>query len=292
MRLFLLFVLLTAPLFANVDPEPENRSPMTSFPGRFGILLGGARNETTGSNFDWQQLNLQGGFAIRRKINPNLSLFSGVNYRLTQIDQGLIASGSRLSDLHDIILPVSLAYKREDSPWSFFASASAQLATDFKSITTDDLDWTFRLGGQYKFSEKFALNFGVARIRNFADTFILPALGFVWAPRDDWSLTLIGPRLTLSHRINDDLILRAGGFPTGGLWNVEDESGESVDYGFASYNVGLGIDFKLRRGVWLTLWGGTNFANEFRAEQNGTTLFEEDLEQGWFGYLGINLYEW
>jgi len=277
---------------ANVDPAPENRSPMTSFPGRFGILLGGARSEGTGSNFTWQQLTLQGGFALRKEFSDELKLFYGLNYRLTNIDQGLSPAGSRLDDLHDIILPFSLSYDPADSRWSFFAQASVQLATDFRSLTTDDLDYAFRIGGQYEFSDTFALNFGAARVRNFGKTFILPALGFVWAPTDDWSLTLIGPRITLSHRINDRIILRGGGFPMGGLWNVEDDNGDSIDYGFASYNTGLGFDYKLRRGVWLTVWGGANFANEFRAEENGSTLFEEDLDPGWFTYIGINLYEW
>lgn len=277
---------------ANVDPEPENRSPMTSFPGRFGLLLGGARSETAGSNFTWQQLTLQGGFALNKRFSDELTLFYGVNYRYTNIDQGLMPIGERLPDLHDIIVPFSLSYQPKDSPWSFFAQISAQLATDFRSITSDDLDYTFRAGGQYKFSDEFSLSFGAARVRNFGDTFFIPALGFVWAPTEDWSFTLIGPRITASHRICGDLILRAGGFPMGGLWNIEDSNGQSVDYGFASYNAGIGIDYKLRRGVWLTVWGGANFANQLRAEQNGRTLFEEDLDTGWFGYIGINIYEW
>lgn len=291
--LCLLVLTLSAPLsLANVDPEPENRSPMTSFPGRFGILLGGSSSDTTGSNFNWQQLSLNGGFALRKEFSDELKLFYGLNYRLTNIDQGLFPAGSRLDDLHDIILPFTLSYQPDNSPWSFFASASAQLATDFRSITTDDLDYTFRLGGQYKFSDTFSLNFGAARIRNFGEARVLPALGCVWEPCDDWSFTLIGPRITLSHRISDNIIIRGGGFPMGGLWNIEDDNGDSVDYGFASYNAGLGIDFKLRRGLWLTVWGGANFANQLRAEQDGNTLFEDDLDTGWFGYVGLNLYEW
>lgn len=290
--LALFFIAGLLPVHANVDPEPENRSPMTALPGRFGILLGGARNEATGSNFTWQQLTLTGGYAIRRELTKDLTFFTGLNYRFTNIDQVLIPSRDRLDGLHDFILPLTFNYQQEGSRWSFFTQFSAQLATDFASVTTDDLDWTFRIGGSYRFSDEFSLNFGVARVRNFADTFILPALGFVWAPCDDWSFTVVGPRVTVSHRVSDDVILRAGGFPMGGLWNVETDEGESVDYGLASYNVGAGIDFKLRRGVWLTLWAGTNFANTFRAEQSGDTLFEDDLDPGWFAYLGLNIYEW
>ncbi|MCH1498958.1 MAG: hypothetical protein L7U83_07805, partial [Akkermansiaceae bacterium] len=74
--------------------------------------------------------------------------------------------------------------------------------------------------------------------------------------------------------------------------NIEDNTGNAVDYGFASYNTGVGIDLKLRRGIWLTAWAGANFVNELRAEKNGDTIFEEGLDNGLFGYLGINLYEW
>lgn len=292
MRILLGLLLLSLPVQANLDPEPENRSPMTSFPGRFGLLLGGARSERSNSQFSWEQVGLQGGFGLRKELTEELRLFYGLNYRLTRIDQGRFPVGSELDDLHDVVFPLSFNYAPQDSRWSFFGQASVQFATDFSSITSDDLDYTFRLGGQYVFSETFALNFGAARVRNLGETFVLPALGFVWAPRDDWSLTLIGPRLTLSHRLSDRWIIRGGGFPTGGQWNVDEDNGDSVDYGLTSYNLGLGLDYKLRHGVWLTLRGGTNFANEFRAEQGDDTLFEENLETGWFAYLGINLYEW
>lgn len=290
--ILLLSLLFALPTRANLNPRPEERSPMTAMPARFDLLLGGARSEGTGSSYTWQQLSLDGGYALQKEINDELKLFYGINYRLTKIDQGRFPTGSRLDDLHDIILPLSFNYAREGSPWSFFGQVSAQVATDFSSLTSADLDYTFRLGGQYQYSDTFAFNFGVARVRNFGETFILPAVGFVWAPRDDWSLTLVGPRLTLSHRLSERVILRGGGFPMGGQWNVEEDNGDSVDYGFASYNLGLGIDYKLRHGLWLSVWGGTNFANEFRAEEGGDTLFERDLDPGWFAYVGLSLYEW
>jgi hypothetical protein len=277
---------------ANLDPEPESRSPMTAMPGRFGVIFGGASPENGGSDFSWEQLTLQGGFALNKEFSDEIKMFYGVNYRFTRIETGSFHSGADLGHLHDIIVPLSFSYDPSDSPWSFFAQISGQLATDFNSITSHDFDYFARVGARYQFSDNFSLNFGAARVRNFGEAMVLPALGCTWQPTDDWAFTLRGPRITLSHKINDRLIIRGGGFPTGGLWNVENDAGNSVDYGFASYNAGLGIDFKLRRGVWLTAWAGTNFANELRAEQNGKTIFEEDLDNGFFGYLGINLYEW
>ena len=261
-------------------------------PGRFGVLFGGTSEESRTSNFSWEQLTLQGGFGLRKELNDELKLFYGINYRFTRIDKGGFSSGADLSHLHDLIVPFSFIYDSSTSPWSFFAQISGQLATDFREVTGDDLDYSARLGAQYKFSNTFSLNFGAARVRNFGDAMVLPALGCTWQPSKDWSFTLLGPRITLSHQISDHLIIRGGGFPTGGLWNIEDDTGNSVDYGFASYNAGVGIDFKLRRGIWVTAWAGANFANQLRAEKNGDTLFEEDLKNGLFGYLGINLYEW
>ena len=277
---------------ANLDPEPESRSPMTAMPGRFGVIFGGASPENGGSDFSWEQLTLQGGFALNKEFSDEIKMFYGVNYRFTRINTGSFHSRADLGHLHDIIVPLSFSYDPSDSPWSFFAQISGQLATDFNSITSHDFDYFARVGARYQFSDTFSLNFGAARVRNFGEAIVLPALGCTWQPTDDWAFTLLGPRITLSYKINDRLIIRGGGFPTGGLWNVENDTGNSVDYGFASYNAGIGIDFKLRRGFWLTAWAGTNLANELRAEQNGNTIFEEDLDNGFFGYLGINLYEW
>jgi hypothetical protein len=60
---------------ANVDPEPENRSPMTALADRFGMLFGGATPENGGSDFSWEQLTLQGGFGLRKEFSDDLKLF-------------------------------------------------------------------------------------------------------------------------------------------------------------------------------------------------------------------------
>lgn len=291
-HLSLVFLASTLFAVAKIDSEPENRSALTAIPGRFGVLSGGAGQKNGDSDFGWEQLTLQGGFGLRKEFNDELKLFYGANYRFTRIDSGNFSSGADLSHLHDIIAPFSLIYDRSTSPWSFFTQISGQLASDFNKITSEDFDYSARIGAQYKFGDSFSLNFGAARVRNFGDAMFLPAIGCIWQPANNWSFTLLGPRITISHQVNDHLIFRGGGFPTGGLWNVEDDIGDQVDYGFASYNAGLGIDFKLRNGIWLTAWAGVTFGNELRAEQNGDIIFEEDLNSGFSSYLGINLYEW
>ena len=69
-------ILLASTLFAiaKIDPEPENRSPMTEMPGRFGILFGGASQESGISKFSWEQLTLQGGFGLRTVSYTHLTL--------------------------------------------------------------------------------------------------------------------------------------------------------------------------------------------------------------------------
>lgn len=289
-------LLPTLSIATAVAEEPvreTTRSPLSEIPGRFGLLAsGGASSDDTGSDYSWEQLTLQGGFIFNKKVSEDLTLFTGLEYRLTRIDQGSQPMREELDDLHSISLPVTAIYNPENSPWTIFAQLSGELSTDFKSVTSEDFDWTAKLGASYEFSDKFSVNFGLSRSRNFGEAMFIPAAGFSWVPNDKWALTLFGPRLTLSHYLNDDLIIRAGGFATGGLWNVEEESGRSVDYGFSSYNAGIGLDYKLRHGVWLSIWGGTNFFNELRAEDGNDTLFEDELDGGFFGYIGLNVYEW
>jgi len=187
---------------ANLDPEPESRSPMTAMPGRFGVIFGGASPENGGSDFSWEQLTLQGGFALNKEFSDEIKMFYGVNYRFTRINTGSFHSRADLGHLHDIIVPLSFSYDPSDSPWSFFAQISGQLATDFTSITSHDFDYFARVGARYQFSDTFSLNFGAARVRNFGEAIVLPALGCTWQPTDDWAFTLLGPRITLSYKIN------------------------------------------------------------------------------------------
>ena len=132
LRISLLLSCLTQTVFAalTTPSRDETRSPLTATPARFGFLYGnGASSDKTGSDFSWEQMTLQGGFGLNTKISDEMTLFYGLGYRLTRIDQGASPRREELDDLHNLSLPISAIYHRENSPWTFFAQLSGELAS-------------------------------------------------------------------------------------------------------------------------------------------------------------------
>ena len=105
-----------------IEIEPEKRSPMTDMASRYQLLFGGgASSDDTGSDYSWEHLTLQGGSFLNKKISDELRIFTGIDYRLTRIDQGEFPMRDELDELHGISVPISAIYHRENSPWTFFA---------------------------------------------------------------------------------------------------------------------------------------------------------------------------
>lgn len=245
-----------------------------------------------GGEASWWRGVLKTGNAFGLSAGDDLIFRFGPRLEITHLDLGEKRERERFEELYRITGEMAAIFHQRGTPWVWFANVEAGLFSDLKAIDSDDFDFSARLGGSYQFSETFRLNFGISRQRNFGETQVLPALGFEWKPAPGQALTLVGARLTYSYEISDELILRAGGFPTGGVWNVEESDGTSVDYGMVSYNLGLGVDQKLSDQLWLSVWAGTTLANEVSAEVSGTEVFQEDFDTGWFFSAGVKAYAW
>lgn len=282
--------LMAGTSFDRVVTEADAFDPLTSPFAYAGVTFGSADVDAPG---DLEVDYYQGRFYTPLTpagidLGPQTKLYFELDYTYTNLDIPTVGD----IDLHKISVPITLFHDFANSPWSFFATAAPEIATDFESINGDDFGINGAIAARYEFSENLSAFAGIAYTRSLGDPGVYPLLGLDWRISDNTALQISGSTATLSHRISDSLIVRAGTYATGGYWNIE-ESGLEADLGFVTHNVGIGIDYALTENVWLSIWGGTTIGNEIALEEpGGGSRTEQDLDSGYFGYVGIRIYEW
>ena len=244
-------------------------------------------------DLSWWRGSLQRAFIGKATIGDQFTLRYGPHYGFASLHDSTEAIPGEETDLHEIAINLFATYEFKDTPWTLFSIISPGIYSDLAEVDEQDFTFIGRVGGFYRWNENLVLNFGLSHTRSLGEPELLPFLGFTWDISDRAGLSLIGARLTASYEVNEDLYLRAGGFPVGGEWNVESDTDGSVDLEFFSYHVGVGMDRRISKRLWLALWAGVALGNSIEVEDSsGAEIYEEDYDTGWFVSAGIKAFEW
>ena len=282
-----------------VIEETSSPDPLTAPAAKLGYSYSG------NSDLDWHQFSfnapitpsfdLGGDFVIGALIDYKVTDFVDFEEQLDDAFEDLGGTGDFGVDdtFHTLALPIYLAWNPGNSKWSALFQASPQLTSDLEEIDEDDFKTTAFLAVQYKYADWLSFHIGYGSSFARGQKAFSPFAGFTYTPCDEVAVTLRGTALTGSYRATDKLIIRAGGYASGGVWNI-DPLGESVDLGLSTFNVGAGIDYRLTDKIWLSIWAGATVANEFNLfETNDDDDFASvEFDNGFFGYIGIKAFEW
>lgn len=104
---------------------------------------------------------------------------------------------------------------------------------------------------------------------------VLPILGLIWYPSDNWKVFAVVPEPRIVYSPNKNIGLWLGGQLTGGSFRTDHSdtifprklSGAQVDY--SEYRAGLGVDFHCGDAVTLTAAGGYAIQRRFNFERAG-----------------------
>ena len=213
-----------------------------------------------------------------RKLGSDWIFGARLRYRFSELDwtdQALFDNDS----LHRLDLSLTLVYKPESSPWSGFLSAGPGLSGDGTNITSDDVLYVAIAGIGYKFSERFTLLGGAYFSQDFGEPRLIPAPGFMWQISDQWTFSLIPPRLRLAYAPSENWRLIAEAFPNGGRWSVTTLDGQEAYLDRSGARAGLRIERRVVGNAWFQLSGGLVFARDLVLESDaGQVLFESDAD--------------
>ncbi|WP_435893183.1 DUF6268 family outer membrane beta-barrel protein [Oceaniferula spumae] len=239
--------------------------------------------------FSYDRLLLETPLGGMIHVNDCNAVGVGLRYEATWLD-----TDTRLGnmDLHDLRLSFTWLHHQQGSKWSWLMSLSPGVSSDFNGVDGDDFSLNGRLGFRYALNSKFSIVGGVGVDNTTGDHSLYPAIGFQWRPVDDVHIALLGATFTATWQPHNDWLVRFGVWPGGGVWNVE-ENGNSFDVSMRSYNAAIGVERRLTDKVWLSLWAGTNLANNLEIETaSGGDIFDEGADGAWFVNLGLRVAAW
>ena len=199
------------------------------------------------------------------------------------------------SDLYSVGLPFVIYNSVEGSRWSYGVWINPSISSDFQHIDGDDFFVGGAIAAGYQVNECFTIGGGVYFSDIFHDIGVIPGIGFVWAPTEDWVITYYGPRFVARYDLNDRNQIGLEVSYNGGDWNI-DADNNSLQIDYSSWRTGLYYRYNVTGQVWLEAAAGFTFANEFNLQtRGGTELFQNrlgDAESGVYGSLGVSVARW
>lgn len=234
--------------------------------------------------------------AITKPITaaPGLIILPLAQYAGTLMNFADTAAGFPLDDmdLHSFSLSAFILQSCEGSPWFYGAWTRAELATDFRHITSDSVTYDFAAGFGYRFSERFTAGFGAALLNLNGDSSLYPGIALDWTPSDSVRIGLYGPNFIASWKPTPAWLLSLQGDTAGDIWTVQSE-GRKRALDLSSYRVGLYADRLLGGEIWLRVGAGVTLANELELTTiGGSRRAGGDLDDGWFGEISLRLVQW
>jgi len=237
-------------------------------------------------------------YDFRAILSRPIELFEGINmvpfftYEFTQLNfdgTGPIPIGDE--DVSAASLEALFFKSFEHTPWLAIGWTRAELGTDYQGISTDDLSFDVAAGIAYRFNDGFTLGLGVAVTDINGDTQIFPGLNFDWTPTENTRFSFYGPNLFARYTINDAWYLSLEGSPNGGVWNINDNGGNSRNLDLDSYLIGINSHNQIWGEFWMSLGIGYTFFNEIEIRDNGPS-FSRDLDGAPFAQISLSLRQW
>ncbi len=240
-------------------------------------------------------------FELRAILAKPLTPFDGLTlipifeYRATSLDFNDTPAGFPINDeeLHSVGVSSYALYSPQGSPWFFGGWARAEMASDFQDVGSDDFTFDIAAGAGYRFNDRFLLGIGGAAVNINGDATFYPGVAFDWIVSNEVRIGLYGPTFVAAYTPDENWEFSFRADSGGDVWNVRDSGGTSRSIDLTSYRLGLFASRRLTGDLWLTAGAGATVGNEIALTQpDGDELFEQEMDSGLFGQIGLRLKTW
>ncbi|HEX7260434.1 MAG TPA: DUF6268 family outer membrane beta-barrel protein [Luteolibacter sp.] len=256
---------------------------------------GGMDFEDDSGSLDVSRFELRALLSRPIAVMENVSILPTFDYKATALDFDGAPAGFPIGDetLHSISLSAFAVSMRQGSPWLFGAWARAEMASDFQHVGNDDFTFDVAGGAGYRFNEKFLLAAGGAVANLNGDTKFYPGITFDWVVSDCVRVGMYGPVFLATYKPDENWEFGFRGDSGGDVWNIRDSGGASRSIDLTSYRFGLFASHRLTGELWLMAGVGATFGNEISLTRpDGDEFFDQELDSGLFGQIGLRLKTW
>ncbi|KAB0664053.1 hypothetical protein F6V25_14700 [Oryzomonas japonica] len=229
---------------------------------------------------------VKAGFSRRFVVTPQLDLSAGMNYSLREIDA---PDSARLPDaLHLISLNLGAEY-HVNKALTLGLRISPSVASDFTGFTGSDIRVPVAAHAGFQVSRSLFLLGGLAYTGMNRSYPVLPVLGLVYTPTEQWTFALGFPRTGAIYRPDKDTELFAGGEFAGGEYQLHDPALGAKVITYRDYRAVAGAEIRICSFAKLGIAGGYAFARKFvfydsnRADMNldGAPFGRAALKLAW-----------
>lgn len=290
--------------------QPEARQVAADVPDRMGHYLASVRPAVPAlatMGFEWHDTHdFEDGmgeaefsvFEVRapffyHSFANGTKIAAGMDYSLTNLNAK--ADGySWDGELHGLFLPIYFTHRPEGGKWFYLAQVAPGLRTDFSDMDGDDFAFRTFASAMRQINDELVLGVGAFFSYDVDEIFAVPGIGFTWKPSDEWLVSLIPPQIAVSWIPGEDWNVSAIFRPRSFVADI-DEDGDSPDIASVNYGrLSLAVKRRLFNSpdLWLSLSAGYTVYSEVELQQSGQSLFDGDLDQGFFAGAGVELLGW
>jgi hypothetical protein len=224
-----------------------------------------------------------------RRLDSGWAFGASLIHEYTSADfNGTLGLGS--ADLHALELQLSATFLPvADSGWMGLVIASPGLATDLQGISADDFSMRVIAVAGYQFSPRITLAVSGYFEQIVGEQMAMPGIGVIWRPAPDWIVQLTPPIGAIGWRATENLTFNLAAFPSGGAWNLDQDSTAVDAVILSGFRVGLGAEYRLGQNWRINVLAGMNIGGEIEFRDDAErVLRESDLDSSAFGMIGLS----
>lgn len=299
---------LTLPAWADKSPiEPQLPEPYEFDISRFidvlnfrAVYSSGIELENSPAEFDFTELSFTAFLTKPIRLGGDWAAIAYLDFEASQFEfDGNPLIGPVVddieSDLYRVGVPLVFYHASAGSPWTYGAWVNPAIASDFDHVDSDDFFLDIAIAGAYQVNDNLVVGAGIFASDILHDPFVIPGIGFVWTPHEDWLVSFYGPRFVARRDLNDRNQVGFEIATNGGLWNI-DSGNASGRLNFRSWRSGFYYRYNVAGDIWLHAAAGITFANELQVQtRDGVDLFPNqlgDADPSPYVSLGVSLARW
>ena len=220
--------------------------------------LGSSGMSGYGGNLTMQEVDT--GFRKRFIINSQLELSTGLHYSLRNID----APGEALlpTSLHRIAMDMRGSYRWSDK-LTLNLMVSPGLSSDLEVITSSDIRVPVGLSANYHVSPRVTLMGGFMYVAGNSELPLLPVIGAMYRPSDQWSFALAFPRTGVAYKPSKETEYYLGAEFSAGEYQLHDSALKADIISYRDFRAVVGTEWALLPSVELGVAAGYAFSRKF-----------------------------
>ncbi len=274
----------TLPAQPNNRPERPAERLTEDYEFNVGYSASGGVEGNGGSLGDVAVTSFGGSVRTFRPLDrQGRGLILGLAWEDYQLD---VDPGVPLPDqLRELQLVLGLNYPLNER-WTAGVLARPGLASDFDSITSDDVNLPVLLSLRYTRSPELVWLFGL-NVDPFSEYPVIPLVGVRWQFAPQWTFSLGLPRTGVAYAITEKLTLNGGVSMSGGSFHVGEAQAPGIRDTLLSYReirVGVSADYHLSPALAVGVEMGSTVQRKF-------DYFDRDfdLDGDNVGYLRLSV---